>query len=285
MHITMATVLLTLLLAAPPALAATIVVPPGPGTPVQDAIDAAEDGDTIRLLLGSYPESLLITKRIKLRGVRSSSVEPDGTTRIGACASGTTITIYGDGAQLRGIQVIGGREGAVSIFASDRVKLTDVYAKAGCEVVSAPVVDVEHSTRVRLTRVWAVGVPSLTVRAGIRIAATPQAGSVRVSRAVAVRNDVGILLEDNGILAVRVAGSDVNFNQHGIVLRDTSRAVVTHNELIDNVTTGIELDATSSANAVVRNAVSGSATDVVDGGTANCWRNNTFTTGSVPPCP
>jgi hypothetical protein len=36
---------------------------------------------------------------------------------------------------------------------------------------------------------------------------------------------------------------------------------------------------------LVRNEISGSPTDVSDAGTGNCWRNNTFTTGSVPACP
>src|SRR5258705_11253157 len=39
------TTLLSTLLAATVAHATTFVVPPGPGTPVQDAIDAAADGD------------------------------------------------------------------------------------------------------------------------------------------------------------------------------------------------------------------------------------------------
>ena len=77
----------------------------------------------------------------------------------------------------------------------------------------------------------------------------------------------------------------MNFNLRGIVLRNTSRAVVSHNELVGNDTSGIEIEAGSSANAIVRNRIEGSVNDVVDAGAANCWRNTTFTTGSVPACP
>ena len=60
--------LVVLALVATAARGATIIVPPGPGTPVQDAINAANPGDTIRLTNASYPEHLQITKAVKLRG-------------------------------------------------------------------------------------------------------------------------------------------------------------------------------------------------------------------------
>jgi hypothetical protein len=43
---------------------------------VQGAIDAASPGDTIRLTVGAYSEHVFIGTGIKLRGVRSTSVEP-----------------------------------------------------------------------------------------------------------------------------------------------------------------------------------------------------------------
>jgi parallel beta-helix repeat protein len=94
-----------------------------------------------------------------------------------------------------------------------------------------------------------------------------------------------IHLVNNGILAVRVSSNDANFNDRGIVLDGTSRAIVDRNRLVDNTTAGIEVDAMSSGNTLVRNTVSGSVTDVSDAGNGNCWVNNTFGTGSVPPCP
>jgi hypothetical protein len=55
---------------------ATIQVVPGPGTPLQDAIDAASAGDTIKLAGGGYPESIVITKPLRLRGVPGSYGTP-----------------------------------------------------------------------------------------------------------------------------------------------------------------------------------------------------------------
>lgn len=277
-----------LLVAGGLASATTVVVPPGPGTPVQDAIDAAAPGDTIRLTLGVYPENLLITKSIKLRGVRSTSVDPGQTTVLqGTCLSGPRIVIAADSVQVRGIEVVGSSGGGVQINGCQRVKLTDVFASAHCGGESGPSFDVLASTRVTLKKVWASGRNNAPVpQPGIRVASIQQNGRVRIQTSTAAGYIYGVLLEDNGILAARVSGSYVNFNDRGIVLHNTSRAVIDHNrQIIDNAISGIELDATSSGNSIVRNTISGSTNDVVDNGTANCWRNNTYTTGSVAPCP
>jgi len=281
-----ATIALSLFLCAPLAHGRTIAVPPGPGTPVQDAIDAASPGDTIRLSLGAYPEHLVITKSIKLRGVASAAVYPNPTTTIGACGSTTTPTIgiYADHVQLRSFAVASDHMGGVQIY-GDRIKLVDVAVGSACEVFSAPRIDIEFSTYVTLTKVWASSPPVENVPAGIRIANVQQQARIRVSKSVAAGNDIGILLENAGPRSVRVDSSHVNFNDQGIVLRGTSGALVRDNEFVDNTSVGIALDAASTGNAIVHNRISGSATDVVDDGTSNCWRNNSFATGSVPPCP
>jgi len=60
--------------------ATTFFVAPGPGTPFQDAIDAAAPGDVVRLASGTYPEHVTITKALQLGGVTSASV-PRGPVR------------------------------------------------------------------------------------------------------------------------------------------------------------------------------------------------------------
>jgi len=266
---------------------ATFVVSPGPGTPVQDAIDAASPGDTIRLMLGSYPEQLVIDKRISLVGVRSASPNPSDTTSVGTgqcIGSDPAIWILANGVRLRRVEVVGGDGGGIRAIGS-LLNLTDVFVRSPCEVVNAPFVNVESSNRVTLSKVWARGTATEHAPAGIRIADTVQDGRVRIRKASASGNDIGILLENDAARSVLVASGDVNFNSRGIVLRGTTGVSVDRNSLIGNSTSGIEIEATSSGNLVTRNAVSGSTNDVVDYGSANCWRRNTFTTGSVSPCP
>jgi nitrous oxidase accessory protein NosD len=278
-----------LLVAARLASATTFVVPPGPGTPVQDAIDAAAPGDTIRLTAGSYPEHLTITKALKLRGARSQSKVPNDTTDLAdtCTANGPMIAIAADSVQVRGLRIVGNLEGGIQIIGRTRVKITDVLVGSNCPGVTTPSLDVVQSTRVSLTKVW---VPGLVVphpaAPAIRIADTPQDGQVRVRSSGAAYHDIGVLLENDGILSVRVSSSYVNYNDRGIVLQNTSRAIIDHNrQVFHNATAGIDLDATSSGNLIVRNEISDSGTDVVDAGTGNCWRNNVYTTGSVAPCP
>jgi parallel beta-helix repeat protein len=263
----------------------TYFVPPGPGTPVQDAIDAAKDGDTIRLAIGVYPEHLFINKAIKIRGVRSASVEPNQTTDVGVDSdSGPVIDVFANDVQLRGIYVIGDGLGGVRLR-GNRIKLTDVFVHASSGPVAAPMIDVEQSTSLKIVKTWASSVLVSGTPAGIRIAGTVQDGRIRINNSVSGGNDVGVLLEDNAVGSVRISRSNVNFNHRGIVLQNTAGAIIDHNTLVDDDTTGIELDATSSGNTLVRNQVSGSATDVSDAGSGNCWRNNVYTTGSVPSCP
>lgn len=60
-----------LLSGAQTAGAAVIRVSPGPGTPLQDAIDAAAAGDVLRVEAGTYDEAIVIDKRLRIVGSRS----------------------------------------------------------------------------------------------------------------------------------------------------------------------------------------------------------------------
>jgi hypothetical protein len=272
------------------ASATTVVVPPGPGTPVQDAIDAASPNDTIRLLIGSYPEHITITKPLRLRGVTSTSEQYADTTHFeGGCTAGPVITVAADNVQIRDVAIGTDRYSAVQVFGRTRVKLKRLFALSNCGPVVAPAYDVVLSTRVNLDNVWAAGFGLRPVGpAGVRIADTPNEGRIRLKHVISGGYDVGVLLENNGILSVRVSSGDMNYNQRGILIDGTSRAVVDHNELYKNEVSGIEIAPGSSGNLILRNiidALGAGGTDVVDNGAANCWRNNTFTTGSVPSCP
>ena len=72
----------------------------------------------------------------------------------------------------------------------------------------------------------------------------------------------------------------------GIFLHNSDGIVVKGNSVTDSTGTGIEIDATSDGNRITRNTISSSGVaDAVDGGSGNCWKQNVFATGTVPPCP
>ena len=62
---------------------ASITVEPGPGTPIQDAINAAPAGETINLVNGDYSECLVIDKPITLRNQRSTASSSTSDDREG----------------------------------------------------------------------------------------------------------------------------------------------------------------------------------------------------------
>jgi len=66
---------------------------------IQDAVNAAEDGDTIIVYGGTYKEAIVVDERLILRGLDHPVVDGDG--------SGSTITISADGCVIDGFKVTG----------------------------------------------------------------------------------------------------------------------------------------------------------------------------------
>jgi hypothetical protein len=210
----------------------------------------------------------------------------DTTHFDGGCAAGPIVTIASDDVQIRDIGFGSDANGAVDVQGRSHVKLKNLFALSNCPTVAAPAFNVAQSTRVTLDRVWAAGFGLRPVGpAGIRIADAPTSAAIRVRHVISGGYDAGVLLENDGVLSVRVSNSDLNLSTTGLLIQGTSRAIVDHNHLYNNTTSGIQIDAGSSGNVLIRNVVDGSATDVIDDGAANCWRNNEYTTGSVPACP
>jgi parallel beta-helix repeat protein len=279
---------LLVMIAAPLASATTFLIPPGqPGTPVQDAIDAAAPGDTIRLDIGNYDEKIVVTKPLKIRGVRSRSPLPNHTTNlVGDCGTGPVITVASDDVLVRGILVEFDAETGVDVVGRARVELKDIFVASNCANVTRPGFNIDGSTRVSMEHIWAAGASTRPVPTiGVRIANTPQSGRVRMRSSITGGYDVGLLLDTDDIVSVRASTSFINGSTRGLLIQSTSRATIDHNVLEVNTVSGIEIDASSSGNLLIGNHLDQNGTDVVDNGSANCWRNNTFTSGSVPACP
>jgi parallel beta-helix repeat protein len=81
--------------------ATTWDVYPGEGTPIQDAIDGAAEGDTIYVHAGMYVENLVVHKSLALVGENRSTTVIDGD------GSADIIRVCADGCTIRGFTIEG----------------------------------------------------------------------------------------------------------------------------------------------------------------------------------
>src|SRR5262249_33599432 len=158
-------------------------------------------------------------------------------------------------------------EGGIDVVGRTRVKLKDIFVASNCSTITRPGFNIDQSTRVSMDHIWAAGRPGSPLPTdGVRIANTPQAGRVRMGKSITGGYDAGVLLESNAILSVRVSTSFINGSTRGVLFQNTSRAIVDHNEVHVNTISGIEIDAGSSGNQLIRNTLDENGTDVVDNG-------------------
>jgi nitrous oxidase accessory protein NosD len=273
---------------ATPALATVINVSPGPGTPLQDAIDAASPGDTLRIAGGGYPEAIVINKPLRLFGPPNTYLDaaPQPATIDAGCAPATTgITVAANDVAIRDLRVITFTDYGIDVQGRNAVKIRNVLLLPNCGTPPLATINVAASTRVTLDGDWAVGF-SVAGPPAIRLSSLAAGAKVRVQRTIAGDHTVGIAIDDCAPRSVLVSRSYANFNlDTGIRLQNSDGIVIKRTQVQSNPTNGIVIDAASDDNLLVGNNVNGSTTDVSDAGTGNCWKKNSFTTGTVPSCP
>lgn len=281
---------LAMLLGATAADAATIHVTPGPGTPLQDAIDAAAPGDTLRLAAGGYFESVVVTKALTLAGPPGTYLDahPPAAVIVAGCGTGATaVTVAADGVKIRDLRVITYGLYGIDVTGRDGFKLQNVLIVPNCPA-PFPVasLNVTDSRRVKIDNSWVAAIVGDIADVAIHLGGITAPNGVRMTRTAAARHDVGILIEGCTSGSVRIAKSFANYNNvTGIQLQNTDGIELKKNQVANNGANGIAVDADSDDNRIVGNDVSGSATDVSDAGTGNCWKDNQYTTGTVPSCP
>lgn len=265
---------------AAPASARRIVVVPGPGTPLQDGIDAALPGDTVRVGEGTYFEAITIHKPLKVYG-RKAVIDA-------GCGALTAIEVAADAVTLRTLEVRGGsfynidtagRRGTVL----DRLKV--VPTCAGVEYG----INVFQGTNMRI-RGNVIDDPSGFGDAGIYIGGTPPDADLRVERNVLNGpNDRGIIVEDSldnpgKPVGVRVRKNTITGAGIGIWVFGSNGVEILTNAVSGTTAAGIELTLNSNGNLISGNRLIGNNPDVLDAGSGNCWRHNVYATGTVAEC-
>jgi parallel beta-helix repeat protein len=291
-----AAALLAGLLAAPAPAGSdgrTIHVRPGPDA-LQRALDRADDGDTLRVHEGRYPEDVTVRNRLRI-------VAADGDTPVidGRCRTARTIAVRRSGVHLRGLTVVGAAEGfgflptevdfsGVARGSARGLVVRDTCGAEGAEygvnVFQAGPIKVIGNRAGRGFSDAGIYVGSITDTGD---------GALSVRDNLTLRNNVGIIVEDSAGGDIRVRLNRVKQNTRpgesdptGILIRRSDGALIEDNTVRGSGRFGIYLDPDSERNVLNDNVVSGSGTtDLRDEGSGNCGSGNSFGSGdSLPPC-
>ena len=268
-----------LVLHAAPASARRIVVLPGPGTPLQDGIDAANPGDTVRVGPGTYAEAITVDKPLKVYG-RNAVIDA-------GCAVATAVNVAADAVTLRTLEVRGGTFYGIDATTRDRTVIDRVKVVPTCVGVEYGI-NVFQGTNMRI-RNNVVEDANGFGDAAIYIGGTPPDADLRVERNVLHGpNDRGIIVEDSldfpgRPVGVRVRKNDIVGAGVGIFVFGSTGVEILTNRITGGSAAGIELTVNSSDNILSGNRLVVNDPDVLDAGTNNCWRSTVYTTGTLPP--
>lgn len=282
--------------AAPPSGAAPrrarIDVFPGKDA-ISRAVAEARPGDVLRIHPGRYRETVVVDKRLTIKGVGKRLPTIDGR-----CDSSVVVDVRADGVKLRRLRVQGAAGPAG--YLSTEVNFSFVANGSARRMVFRDTCGAEYGVNVYRTErvVVARSVARGFADAGLYVGDITE-GPVIFRRNEAFDNNRGIIVEDVVPDTVVVSRNRVHHNARpgtgpepsGIDLIRADGALVTGNVVWDNLIYGIRAYAqpqnVSTGNRIFDNAVSGSGTfDVYDEtATENCWNGTTYQTASPDPPP
>jgi parallel beta-helix repeat protein len=291
--ITMAVVLLlTMAVSVPVAANPETHVYPGPGTPIQDAIDAATAGDTIIVHEGTYNENVLVNRDVTLQSAEKNKAEI-----VGVAYTGDAIRITADGATVEGfLVIIAAAHDGIAVKA-DNVAVRNNKVKgpgpftghvpptgAGISVILADGVTVEGNSIHETSGVgiWMGDASGCTIKDN-HVAETQYTGILLAPYGPPCDNN---LVEGNHVVSAGTEwcyddGIRLGWGAHDNTLRN--------NKVNASIRDGIRAVGTSHDNIIQSNTMRGNgipATDGVDAhdlGTDNTWTGNKFRTSSGLP--
>jgi parallel beta-helix repeat protein len=275
------------------ASADTVNVHPGPNA-VQDAINGASNGDTLRIHDGHYAESVNVTRKLILKGVGGRPAIDAG------CDHDIALDVQHGGVIVRHLKVQGAAEGpgpgyTINLIGVNTGTVDDVAVKESCGGADTPEygINIFDSGRLQITGNHTFGGFS---DAGIYVGGIndTRGDSLLVKGNEADGNNRGIIIEDSfdSDVDIRVIDNDTHDNTRsgegtpsGIFVHNSDHGTYTRNSADDNGDYGIHIDSPSDDNVFTDNDAQGNGTfDLFNEGTGNCsGGGNGFGTTSGNP--
>ena len=208
---------------------------------IQEAINAAWDGDTIFVRNGTYNEHLIINKTLMLAGENRTGVVIDGNE------TGRVVSVFADNCTITGFTV---RGGGFTPWGSD----SGIYMASSNNFVT--------NDNLINNKDWAVWLEN-------------SSSNNTVSNNLIANNWRGIYL--NHSAANTIAGNNITDANQGICFESSSFNVVWNNDMSEGAT-GIAVYDSSLNNSVTCNTFSDNSMGVDVGGQSavDCPSNNTF---------
>jgi parallel beta-helix repeat protein len=256
-----------------------IEVHPGPHA-LANALASASNGDVLNIHTGTYPEHVkVITPSVTLQAAGDGPVTIDAR-----CAAQFAIAIRADGVTITGLGVQGATEGFGPFPAEVDFEfvasgtITHSTLSDSCDAEYG--VNVYNSGPLTISRNRATGFSD----AGIYIGGITNTGggTLTVASNATYGNNRGIIVEDSFGVSMVIGRNDAHDNAtSGIHLTNSDGIVVRGNTTANDGTYGIDLDASSDHNRVVKNTSQGNPFDLANlGGTGNCWKDNVYSTST-----
>ncbi|MDP2948923.1 MAG: NosD domain-containing protein [Chloroflexota bacterium] len=104
------------------ASAATIRVVPGPGTPIQAAVNAASAGDVIFVGAGTYTENVVVNKSVSIKGAGAK------TTTVQGNSNNTVFTVTASDVSITGFTIKGADnvwQSGILVSGADNVRIAN----------------------------------------------------------------------------------------------------------------------------------------------------------------
>ncbi|PIJ62806.1 right-handed parallel beta-helix repeat-containing protein [Mesotoga sp. H07.pep.5.3] len=230
--------------------------PDGQYKNIQAAIDAANPGDTIRILPGTYKESLSVSKQITLEGSSRDEVTimPEEGKDLGifvrgaknfsirsvtVIASGAAINVSRSSGQIIDVLIAGGRFGISFSGTGMTLRVVDSY------ITCYEGLDNKEYIEARLAGIYAYGNATLIAkncvfeRNGVGISLTNDL-KYNITGCTFKRNTVGVSLGGNatGSLSENVVTENI---ENGILINSSSETRLENNIFFGNIWHGLDL--------------------------------------------